>query len=243
MIRGIVAACLLSTSAIAAEGVWPPAFAVPTIVAVAADSVVPRREAALTVGCQHRDPQGLVTFVNAADGRVLLAALTSRPLADPRRDLWLSPGFLTQRSKPRVTSTQDWAYVYDQDGDGHLDWIAFLIGPLAIRTGGPDEGNLPRIVDGHAQVTGIDALGAFMTRLRFGFWQAGDSDGDGAADVAAWPAERKADGWYRGWAVERLGARVGEAAACTLVDANGQAETPCIADGSDLRSEDASAHR
>jgi hypothetical protein len=243
MIRDVIVASMLSVAAVAGEGAWPPAFAVPTIVAVAADSASPRQEAELAAGCRHRDSQGLVTFVKAADGRVLLAALTSRPLADPRRDLWLSPGFLTKRSKPRASATQDWAYVYDQDGDGHIDWIAFLIGPLAIRTGAADEGALPRIVDGPAQVTGVDALGDFIARLHFGFWQAGDSDGDGAADLAAWPAERSADGWYQGWAVERLAERPGEVMACTLIDVHGRPETGCAANGRDLRAEGANAHR
>ena len=91
---------MLSSAALAGEGVWPLPSAAPTIVAVAADSLALRQEAKLTAGCRHRDPQGLVTFVKSADGRVLLAALTSRPLADPRRDLWLSPEFLTQSSQP-----------------------------------------------------------------------------------------------------------------------------------------------
>lgn len=242
MRRAVIAAGVLATAAVAGDGAFQP-LAVHTIVSVASDSLVPRQEATLTAGCRHRNDDGLVTFVKAADDRVLLAALTSRPLADPRRDLWLSPGFLTQQSKTRATATQDWAYVYDQDGDGRIDWIAFLIGPLPIRTGAADEENLPRIIDGNVQVTGGDALGAFIARLRFGFWQAGDSDGDGDADLAAWPTERSVDGWYRGWAVERLGEHPGEAAACTILDAQGQPEAVCATDGRDLKGEGTSAHR
>jgi hypothetical protein len=212
----------------------------PVVVAVAADARRPRDEGDLRAGCRHRDRQGLVTFVQGGDGRVLLATLTARALADPRRDIWLAPQYTREGFKGRATATQDWAYVLDQDGDGRIDWIAFLIGPLPIRTGAPDEPPVPRIVDGSVQVTGIDAMRAFVARIGYGFWQAADSDGDGVADLVAWPAERSEDGWYRGWAIERLGSEP----ACTLVDAKGRAETACASAGDrDVKGKGAKAHR
>lgn len=219
---------------------WPPAALGARLTAVAADSIAPRREQDLRAGCRQRDAQGLVSFVTGADRRPLLAALTERPLVDPRRDLWLAPHFLSARDKGRPSGTQDWAYVHDADGDGRIDHIAFLIGPLPIRTGAADEPPVPPIVDGSVKATGVDAMAAFFSRLQFGFWQVADLDGDGAADVVAWPAERAGDGWYRGWAVQQLGG-----SQCRLLDANGQPEQSCAPSvtGRDLVAPGATAHQ
>lgn len=219
---------------------WPPAALSARVVAAEADAIAPRREQDLRAGCRQRDAEGHVTFVNGADGRPLLVALTQRPLADPRRDIWLSPHFLSARDKGRSTGTEDWAYVLDENGDGRIDHIAYLIGPLPVRTGAPGEAPVPPIIDGSVKVTGVDAMAAFFARLRFGFWQVIDMDGDGTADAAAWPAERKEDGWHRGWALQRLG----DPSACWLVDAQGRPEQACTLDegGRDLVSESAKAH-
>lgn len=226
--------------ALAAAGVSPPPQLAARVVAVAADALLPRKEAELAAGCTQRDGEGLVSFVNGPDGRPLLAALTRQPLADPRLDIWLSPGFTSSRDAGRSTGTEDWAYVFDQDGDGRIDQIAFLIGPLPQRSGAPDEAPVPPIIDGKVQVKGADAMKAFIARLRFGFWQVVDLDGDGSPDAAAWPAERRVDGWFRGWALQALGASSG----CWLVDAQGQPEQACAPDksGRELVAEGAIAH-
>jgi hypothetical protein len=234
----IFAAPLLLSAAPVTD--WPPAALSARVVAAEADAMAPRREADLRAGCRQRDGEGHVTFVNGADGRPLLAALTQQPLADPRRDIWLSPHFLSARDRGRSTGTEDWAYVLDGDGDGRIDHIAYLIGPLPVRTGAPGEVPVPPIVDGSVKVTGADAMAAFFARLRFGFWQMIDMDGDGIPDAAAWPAERKVDGWHRGWALQRLGDSKG----CWLVDAHGTPEQACALDqgGRDLVGEGAKAH-
>ncbi len=235
----LLAAPLLLAAAPATD--WPPAALGARVVAAEAYTMAPRGQEDLRAGCRQRDAEGLVTFVNGTDGRPLLAALTQRPLADPRRDIWLSPHFLSARDKGLSSGTQDWSYILDDDGDGRIDHIAFLIGPLPIRTGAPGEAPVPPIADGSVKVTGVDAMAAFFARLRFGFWQVIDMDGDGTPDAAAWPAERAQDGWYRGWALQRLGDPAG---GCWLVDAQGAPEQACALDqgGRELVGEGAKAH-
>lgn len=232
----LLAAPLLLGAAGADE--WPPPSLPARVVAVAADSIAPRREADLRAGCRQTDKEGVVTFVNGPDGRPLIAAFTPTKLADPRRDIWLRPRFTSSRDRSRPTGTEDWAYVYDGNGDGRIDHIAYLIGPLPIRTGAPGDAAGPKIIDGKVQADSPDAMMAFLAGLRFGFWQVGDTDGDGRPDAAAWPAERREDGWYRGWAVQQLGG-----AGCRVVAAAGQPEAACGLDGRDLVADGVKAHQ
>lgn len=220
---------------------WPPPALSAHVVAVTADTVAPRRQEDLRAGCRRPDGEGVITFVNGSDGRPLLAAFSPRKLADPRRDIWLRPRFTSSRDRGRASGSQDWAYVYDGNGDGRIDHIAYLIGPLPIRTGAAGEPPVIPIIDGKLQGgMAADAMMAFLARLRFGFWQLTDSDGDGTPDAAAWPAERREDGWYRGWAVQQLGG-----GGCRVIAADGQPEMACAPgpSGRDLVADGVSAHQ
>ncbi|MEY4303913.1 MAG: hypothetical protein RIT52_88 [Pseudomonadota bacterium] len=198
-----------------------------SIIATAADAAQPRAEGHLKARCKIRGDGGTITFVAGKGGKVLLAALSAQPLANVRRDIWLSPRFSAAGQQGLATGTQDWAYLYDQNGDGKIDRMAFLIGPIPTEPDTADPG-LPNISGDQIRVEGQAMLDRMMKAMRFGFWQAADEDGDGVPDTMAMPARRKDTGWYRGWAVFDRRATT-EDAACRFIDRDGSAKGSCYA--------------
>ncbi|MFM7028961.1 MAG: hypothetical protein ACKOXK_09850 [Chakrabartia sp.] len=196
------------------------------ILATAADAGQPRAESQLKPRCKQHGEGGTITFVAGADGKVLLAALSAKPLVDVRKDIWLSPHFSAAGEAGRATGTQDWAYLYDADGDGKIDRMAFLIGPLPTEPDTADPG-LPDITGDQIRVEGAEMLDRLIKAMRFGFWQAADEDGDGVPDTMAMPARRKDTGWYRGWAIFDRRATT-EDAACRFIDRDGTAKGGCV---------------
>jgi hypothetical protein len=203
------------------------------------DAEQPRDGKNLKLLCETHVGEKTVSFLSLGDGTVLIAAFTDRPLRDPTKDIWLQTYFLrwdgnltaAPYDTRRPSATADWAYVYDQNGDGRIDHLAFLIGPLNIEP--PDApADLP--------VTGPDgSFGALKGSLlkkwfrsinKFGFWQAIDENGDGKVSWLAIPARKKSNGWFRGWAViSQAGASIGPA--CQILDRDGAPLEACAAKG------------
>lgn len=74
-----------------------------------------------------------LTFLTTERGRVQLAALTQAPIAKPAEVIALAPRFdplPTARTGP--AGTLDWAYVYDRDGDGRIDYLVHLENAFAV---------------------------------------------------------------------------------------------------------------
>ena len=198
--------------------------------AVAAQADAPQDQAALKLLCAQRTEGGVISFVTGADGKVLLAALSAQPLTDVTRDIWLSPRFLRAGEAPVAgseTGTEDWAYVYDGNGDGQIDHMAFLIGalPTEPKTGAQA---LPNILGDRLRIKNAAMLDRVLQAMRFGFWQARDEDGDGVPDSMAMPARRRDNGWYRGWAIFDRRA-TSEDASCRFMDPNGKIVGSCQA--------------
>lgn len=204
-----------------------PSSSETAFVAVAADAGAPPAQASLKPFCAQRTEGGIISFVATDANKILLVALSAQPLDDVRKDIWLSPRFARAGEEARPSGTQDWAYVYDGNGDGQIDHMAFLIGPLPMEptTSGK---RLPNISGDQLRVKNAAMLDDILKAMRFGFWQARDEDGDGVPDNMAMPARRKDNGWYRGWAIFDRRA-TSEDSSCRFVDRNGRAAGSCRA--------------
>src|SRR5258706_7948006 len=86
----------------------------------------------LAIVCSKKISRRYVTFVGLqGDTRVLLAAVTLKPLPDPRKSISLSVEFEGINPNPGKTST--WGYVYDRNGDGAIDYLALVGGAAAYK--------------------------------------------------------------------------------------------------------------
>ncbi|MEY3905671.1 MAG: hypothetical protein RIR59_494 [Pseudomonadota bacterium] len=196
------------------------------VIAAAADADHDRNEAHLKLLCKTKTEGGIISFVAGSEGKVLLAALSAKPLKDVRKDIWLSPRFTSPgKGRAATSATEDWAYLYDHNGDGRIDRMSFLIGPLPTEPDTHDP-RLPNIAGDQVRIEGADMMARVMKAMRYGFWQAADEDADGMPDIMAMPARRKDTGWYRGWAIFDRRATT-EDASCRFIDRDGSAKGPC----------------
>jgi len=222
------ALALAGGSAVAADGGAVFGRAVTdVIVAGAAAGEADRSREDWEPACSATNPQyGAITFIRRKRGPVLMVAISNAPLKNLKRD------FIGNRN------AQDWGLVFDRNGDGRIDQLVYHIGPLPIE---PDNSvsNLPPLSGDEVRLTREQML-ALLDHMKLGFWQALDSDGDGRADHYAFPAKRKASGWYRGWAVIAA-----QGKACRIVGRDGSEVEDCVAstDGRDLESATFVAHR
>ncbi len=73
-----------------------------------------------------RDGKGFFTLALRDDRREALFAFTPEPVTDLGKTLSVSPG--------SSGKSMDWGFVYDRNGDGWADYIAFLFGPMPVGT-------------------------------------------------------------------------------------------------------------
>ncbi|HYQ87128.1 MAG TPA: hypothetical protein VES59_07800 [Bacteroidota bacterium] len=93
----------------------------------------PRSDQELTVVCQKKILRRYITFIGMkGDSRILLAAVTLKPLTDVQKSISLSVDFDGIRPNPGKVST--WGYVYDRNGDGRIDYMALVGGAAAYKT-------------------------------------------------------------------------------------------------------------
>lgn len=113
----------------------------------------PLQESGLVVSCEAKLGERYVTFLGYEANSPLVAAFTKHRLRNPSADVILHELYVMKRGLPHPigydprseTPTMDWAYILDRNGDGHVEYLAYLESPMAVKP--PDhEGNLPPII-------------------------------------------------------------------------------------------------
>lgn len=177
----------VQANAVAPE-ILPPEMAVRVVAGAAAGQRL-EGEAKLEIACAVALPYGAgaITFVRRKRGPVLFGIINDKPLKDLRRECTLNPRMA------------DWGLILDGNRDGRIDQVVFNIGLLPTEPAVPPA-NLPPVTGGSITGSG-EALGLVLANMKRAFWQVVDNDFDGVADFYAFPAARRDNGWYRGWAV------------------------------------------
>ncbi len=140
--RAIVLAILLLAVTSPAQDIltsYPKAVA-RTAAPPAADS--------LSIVCQKKLDDTFVSLLAAGDKRPILVAFTRTKLSDPARRISFNPLLLFPKSgpamKPGYGDVKDWAYIFDRNGDGQVDYMAFVIGPYPMERDNPPPADYPK---------------------------------------------------------------------------------------------------
>ncbi len=203
----------------------------PSIVKAAADAALKRDNGKLKAICEATVDGIFVTFVSTGDNKATIAALSKTPLEHLSMQISLGPMIVSEGQKSEYEGTSDWAYIYDQNGDGRIDYISFLNGPSPVE--GPAPQPDPPANKHHERGRVSIPEGSLLELFPYTFWQAIDEDGDGRLDWAAYPAEKKSNSWYRGWGLVSM-----HGGNCTILDRDGSYLEPCSVtrDGKDYES-------
>jgi hypothetical protein len=147
----------------------------------------PPKLSSLSVLCAKKESWGRhATFAGNQDGEVFLVIFTKKQVKDLTRVITLKPLFLQLRenSPPVPTAfvtrdaTLDWAYIYDRNGDGRVDYIAFLFGVLPFK---PD--NFPSDYPAGGQITDFEQIKLIFKHSRLQFIHYADDNFDGVTDA------------------------------------------------------------
>jgi hypothetical protein len=132
----------------------------------------------LAIVCSKKISRRYVTFVGLqGDTRVLLAAVTLKPLPDPRKSISLSVEFQGINPNPGKTST--WAYLYDRNGDGAIDYLALVGGAAAYKPA-----NVPEGFPERTKAMDYDQADYYVGHCRIVFNHWADDNYDGVLDAA-----------------------------------------------------------
>lgn len=193
--------------------------------AVARDrAATPPAEGALKVLCDVKlegdeypqaDRGRYVTFIGTTPPQVLLAALTPKRIKRVEDVLSLHVLYNPlPTALPRRDGTLDWAYLFDRNGDGRVDYFAYLQNAHAVLpdTVPPDFPRPVRDSAGKVRMS-LALLDSMISRGRMVFRHYADDDFDGRVDGFV-TEEFDAERWMfvRDWLIFRA-ARAGGAPA------------------------------
>jgi len=143
----------------------------------------------LSILCRGKKFFGLgghITFVGGPDKKVVLVIFSDKRVEDLSRVITLKPVFvqLSEDTPPVATArasreaTLDWAYVYDRNGDGRIDYIAYLFAVLPVK---PDD--FPSDYPKGGKITSVEQIELVYTNSRLIFGHYADDNFDGATDA------------------------------------------------------------
>ena len=130
-----------------------------------------------------------LSFLTTERGRIQIAALTKAPIARPAGAIALKPRFNplpTARVGP--AGTMDWAYLYDRNGDGRIDYLVYLQNAYAVLPE-PLPANFPKPEmrpDGSVRGS-MDLLHAMIYNAHMVFSHYADDRFDGRVDAVVVP--------------------------------------------------------
>jgi hypothetical protein len=132
----------------------------------------------LVIVCQKKLSRRYVTFVGLqGERRVLLAAVTVKPLPDPRKSISLSVNF--EGINPTAGKISTWGYVYDRNRDGAIDYLALVGGAAAYKP--PD---FYETTPERSQAMTEDQADYYVGHCRIVFNHWADDNNDGVLDAA-----------------------------------------------------------
>jgi hypothetical protein len=130
----------------------------------------------LEITCQKKIDRWYVSFVGVkGEGKARIAAVTLKPLADPK-EISLSVQF--KDITPTIGAVTTWGYIFDRNRDGKVDYLALIGGAAGFK---PDD--FPEDYPSRPPYT-RPQLELFVSNCRLVFDHWGDDNFDGNLDAA-----------------------------------------------------------
>ncbi len=144
-----------------------------------ADSItqLPPVDKEMKVICSHKLDGKNVTFIGfSGEPFIRIVAVTLSPITDVKKEISLTVDFEGIHPTPGKIST--WAYMYDRNGDGKIDYLA-LVGGAAAFEGADFPDNFPK----HGQPMSRKQIDYFVGQCRTIFNHVADDNYDGKIDA------------------------------------------------------------
>ncbi len=174
----------------------------------AARAAKPPPEKALRVLSEWQHPDGdHVAFVSHGKRTSFFAVLTKEKLKKPDQALFLSPRYIVAKDmgavkegrEPLVRATagevMDWTYVYDRNGDGRVDYLCYLMGPMPVM---PD--SFPADFPADSERLDQPRLDYKLDHTRYVFHHVADEDFDGQVDAIVLYVRDPSRNWVKEFA-------------------------------------------
>jgi len=142
----------------------------------------------VSIACTRPLKGEYVSLLADRTGTVVLAAFSRHAPSD-------AEFLLDRRRNPEAT--RDWAYVWDRNADGKVDYLAYYLGTDLVDTSGALPPDFPR---GKSPKLTADQLDCVLHHMRQTFYHAADDNFDGKADAAVYPHRDAATSlWVKGF--------------------------------------------
>lgn len=150
------------------------------------------------------DNDKYINFISAENNKVLMYAITDEPMGLASESVYLytryfkghKPGMLFRVSAWKAGVTPDWAYIFDRNQDGRIDYLAFMSGPSPVAPI-DHQGELPN-TKGTMKYEDYKII---LFNQPLAFWHVADDNHDGNTDGFAMRAYDVNTGWSFGWMV------------------------------------------
>lgn len=84
----------------------------------------------LHVLCHVGMGEKYLNYIDTGNGTICVVSFTTRKMKNPQKEMSLKMNMMVNPIRFTYPGTQDWAYVFDRNGDRKVDYIAYLMGPM-----------------------------------------------------------------------------------------------------------------